>query len=110
MDSPARSGALAQASHLFTTTDPGDAHKIGDVEFERNLAIRRLADAKNHVTHPTDPRIEVEDAMAVTLKKNHIDLPDSFYTVASNFHPKYPPQQKKDKKETKQKKDTKKTN
>jgi hypothetical protein len=35
--------------------------------------------------------LEVEDAMAVTLKKNGIELPDSFFTVASNFQPKLPP-------------------
>jgi len=28
---------------------------------------------------------------AFTLHKNGIELPDSFYTVASNFHPKLPP-------------------
>jgi hypothetical protein len=27
--------------------------------------------------NPNSPRIEVEDAMALTLQKNHIDLPDS---------------------------------
>ena len=30
--------------------------------------------------------------MAVTLKKNGIELPDSFYTVQRNFPPKLPPQ------------------
>ena len=86
-----RSDLAAQVEDLFTTTDPGDRHTIGAVEFEMNLALAREADAKNVLKNPNSPRIEVEDAMAVTLKKNHIDLPDSFFTVASNFKPKFPP-------------------
>jgi hypothetical protein len=35
-------------------------------------------------------RVWVEHALAVTLKKNGIELPDSFFTVLSNFKPKYP--------------------
>jgi hypothetical protein len=86
-----RSDLAAQVEHLFTTTEPGDRHTIGMVEVERNLAILRENDAKNAITHPADPRLEVEDVMFLTLQKNHIDLPDSFYTVASNFQPKLPP-------------------
>jgi hypothetical protein len=32
--------------------------------------------------------------MAFTLHKNGIEVPDSFYTVLSNFKPKFPPQKK----------------
>jgi hypothetical protein len=47
--------------------------------------------------------VEVERAMAMTLQENgnRIDLPDSFFTVASNFKPKLPPQNAKDRKEKK---------
>jgi len=86
-----RPDLAAQVERLFTTKDPGDADTIGMVEFIRNLAIVRVDDAKNAAEHPNDPRSEVEDAMAITLENNHIDLPDSFFTVASNFKPKYPP-------------------
>ncbi len=62
---------------------------IGMVQNLRgNLAILRENDAKNAITHPTDPRLEVEDVIFLNLKKNHIDLPDNFYTVNSNFRPK----------------------
>jgi hypothetical protein len=63
------------------------------VEFETNLALARVADAKRAEKDPKAQRVEVEDAMAVTLQKNHIDLPDSFFTVARNFKPKFPPHQ-----------------
>jgi len=64
-------------------------------EFEINLALLRLADAKNAENNPNDPRVEVEDVMAITLEKNGIKLPDSFCTVAKNFKPKFPPQDTK---------------
>ena len=86
-----RPDLAAQVDHLFTTKNPGDADVIGAVEFERNLALARVADAKRAEKDPSAPRVEVEDAMAITLQKNGIELPDSFFTVASNFHPKLPP-------------------
>lgn len=85
-----KSELAAQVKHLFTTKDPGDLDVIGMVEFEMNLALARVADAKRAEKDPNARRIEVEDAMAVTLKKNHIELPDSFFTVNKNFKPKFP--------------------
>jgi hypothetical protein len=92
-----RADLAAQVDNLFTTTDPGDAHTIGMVEFERNLALARAADADRVLKDPNARRLEVEDAMAVTLKKNGIVLPQSFFTVNSNFHPKLPPKDAKKK-------------
>ena len=83
---------LARKVHdLFTRTLSGDESPVGVVMFERNLARARLADLRNLEKNPHAPRLEVEDAMAVTLKKNGIELPTSFYTVASSFRPKLPP-------------------
>jgi hypothetical protein len=82
---------LQQKVHqLFSTTLPGDNMTVGQTEFERNLALLRVADAENSQKNPKDPRVEVEDAMVATLHKNHIDLPDSFFTVNKNFKPKLP--------------------
>jgi hypothetical protein len=89
-----RADLAAQVKQLFTTKNPGDLDTIGGVEFERNLALARVADAKRAAQNPNAPRVEVEDAMAVTLQKNHIDLPDSFFTVNKNFKPKHPIQSK----------------
>jgi hypothetical protein len=87
---------LAEQVHrLFTTVNPGSDISLGVGEFERNLARLRVEDVDNAQKHPKDPRVEVEDAMAVTLQKNHIELPDSFFIVAENFKPRYPPQDKK---------------
>ena len=49
----------------------------------------RVTDIKNLEKNSDTRRIEVEDAMAVTLKKNGVDLPQSFFTVARDFKPKH---------------------
>lgn len=59
----------ARVDSLSTTTLPGDAHTMGMVEFERNLALTRAADADRAPKDPKSIRLEVEHAMIVTLKK-----------------------------------------
>ncbi|MGI0134749.1 MAG: hypothetical protein ACREBW_07325, partial [Candidatus Micrarchaeaceae archaeon] len=56
-----------------------------------NLDRARVADIKRVINNPSARRLEVEDAMIVTLRKNGIELPPEFLTVASNFQPKFPP-------------------
>ena len=73
-----------KAHQLFTETRQGDALPIGEGEFEANLAVARVADA---LSDPKAPRLEVEDTLALTLKKNGIELPGKFFTVASAFLP-----------------------
>ena len=85
-----RSSDADKVRYLFTTNDAGDKISIGMTEFELNLARARVADAKRAEQDPNAQRLEVEDAMAVTLKKNGIELPQSFFTVMSNFRPKVP--------------------
>jgi hypothetical protein len=99
-----RADLANQVEHLFTTTLPHDAHTIGMVEFERNLAIMGANDAQHAIDHPNDPRLEVEDAMFATLDKNHIPLPDSFFAVNKDFKPKHTPPAKDEKKKEQKKK------
>jgi hypothetical protein len=89
-----RPDLAAQVSQLFATNDPGDKISIGMAEFYLNLARARVADVKRATQDPNAKRLEIEDAMAVTLKKNGIDLPPAFFTVASSFKPKFPLQTK----------------
>ena len=87
---------LADKVHqLFTKKIGNDQISAGMAEFMINLARARVADANNLVKNPNTRRIEVEDAMAVTLKKNDIILPQSFFTVNNGFKPQNPPQQEK---------------
>jgi hypothetical protein len=83
---------LADKVHkLFTEKLPGDRVSVGLGEFERNLDRARVADLQRITEDPKARRLEVEDAMFVTLKKNGIVLPDRFFTVARDFRPKHPP-------------------
>lgn len=95
----------AQVSYLFTTNAPNSNISIGMSQFMVTLALARVADVKRVEKDPNARRLEVEDAMIVTMRKNGIELPPSFLTVASNFKPKLPPQDAKD---TKTKDDKKK--
>jgi hypothetical protein len=82
----------AQVEHLFTTKlNPGDTDTTGMIELERNLATLRVHDLQNQQKKPNDPRLEVEDVIILTLHKNNIELPDSYYDVNKNFRPKLPP-------------------
>jgi len=85
-----RPDQAAQASKLFTTNLGNDRVSVGMAEFYRNLARARVADVQNAAKNPNVQRIDVEDAMAVTLQKNGIELPDSFFSVNANFRPKLP--------------------
>jgi len=90
-----RADLAAQVDHLFTTTTPGDAHTIGMLEFETNLAVMRATDADNVLKNPDTKRFHVEHAMKMMLRKNGIELPPSFLTVNKDFKPKLPPQNTK---------------
>ncbi len=77
--------------YLFTTNPSDSSASIGMNDFMITLAKARLADAERALNDPNAKRVQVEDAMAVMLKKLHgIDLPKSFFTVNSGFRPKYP--------------------
>ena len=93
-----RTDLSAQVNKLFLTTLSGDKMSLGMVEFERNLALARVADAERAEQDPKAHRLEVEDAMLVTLKRNNIPLSQDFIkhfrAVNSGFQPKHPPQKK----------------
>jgi hypothetical protein len=83
---------LADQIHkLFTDTPVGDEASIGMTEFMRNLARARVADAERAAQVPNAHRLEIEDAMLVTLQKNNIALSQAFVkafrAINSNFRP-----------------------
>jgi hypothetical protein len=81
----------AQVHKLFTDIKPGDKISDGMADFAILLAKARVADDLRVQKEPNARRLEVEDAMALTLRKNGIEMPDSFFTVNANFRPKLPP-------------------
>jgi hypothetical protein len=80
-----------QIEHLFTTIEPGDSMSIGLVEVERNIARARVFDAQHVEKDPQAKRLDVEDALFVTLQKNGIILSTKAMNAAmdalANFHP-----------------------
>jgi hypothetical protein len=85
----------AKIDKLFTEVLAGDKHSLGLIEFESNLDRARVADVKRVIANPNARRLEVEDAMIVTLRKNGIELPPSFLTIAKDFKPKIQPAKEK---------------
>jgi hypothetical protein len=81
---------------LFATNAPDGNASIGMSQFMLDVAKARLADAQRALKDPNAHRLEVEDAMLITLKKNNIPMPQDFIrdfrAINSNFRPKYPPQ------------------
>jgi hypothetical protein len=67
-----RADLAEQVDKLFTTTEPGDTSPLGVIEVVRNIAIARVADLKRVKENPQARRIQVEDALLLTLKKNNI--------------------------------------
>jgi len=80
--------------HIFTETPPGDEIPLGVTEFASNLDRARVADVERAIKDPNAHRLEVEDAMLVTLKKNDIPLSQEFIrefrAFAKDFKPKHP--------------------
>lgn len=71
----AREGDAAQKVHqLMTTILPGDESPLGLVEYERNEARARVADLNDVQKNPRAERLDVADALFVTLEKNNIKL------------------------------------
>lgn len=84
-----------QVDKLFSEIPAGDEITLGMTEFKTNLALARVADAERAAQDPSAHRLEVEDAMLVTLKKNGIPLSQDFIrgfrAANNNFHRKFPP-------------------
>jgi hypothetical protein len=93
LDAAGRHQESVKVHDLFTRIKPGDKISDGMSDFEILLPKARVADDLRVQNEPNARRLEVEDAMALTLRKNGIEVPDAFFTVISNFQPKHPPRQ-----------------
>ena len=88
----------ARIYQLFNEVHPGDNLSLGDIEFQKNLDNARVSDAERYAQDHKVQRIQVEAALAVTLKKNGIEMTPDFFRglmqIASTFKPKDPPQER----------------
>jgi hypothetical protein len=76
---------------LFSDVHPGDQLSIGMLELESNIDNVRLLDAQRYAKDHQAVPLEVEHAMALTLKRNGIELPQSFMHVGDTYKPKLQP-------------------
>jgi hypothetical protein len=90
-----RSDDALKVFHLFNDIRPGDNLPVGEAELILNLDNERVRDTKKHIQNHDAPRVQVEVALALTLKKNGIEItPDfvrSFMKLTGTFQPKSPP-------------------
>jgi hypothetical protein len=73
---------------LFATTLQGDSFPLGLVELERNVARGRVADLNRVQKDANATRLDVEDALFVTLQKNDIftdAMPDAVMRRMADF-------------------------
>ena len=80
-----------EVHNLFTLRKPGNKISDGMADFEILLAKGRVADDLRKEKNAQARPLEVEDVMALTLRKSDVEVPDSFFTVNANFRPKLPP-------------------
>jgi hypothetical protein len=82
-------GDLAdKMAELFLKVEEGDLDSLGLVELERNIALAREADLKRLDKDPNARRLDVQDALFVTLKKNGIDaenMPQEVMDAMRNY-------------------------
>src|SRR5665213_2969909 len=79
-----------KTGQLFAHVEPGDKMSVGLVELEKNIAVVRVVDLDRLKKDPKAQRVDVEDALFVTLKKNGIELSsnamNSVLNAMASFH------------------------
>jgi len=81
---------------LFTAKARGGKTTVGLAELDRSLVRARHDDDDRMDLDSTAPRLEVEDAFAVTLRNHGIELPPSYFSANRAFTPKHPLTRKDD--------------
>jgi hypothetical protein len=102
LDDEGRADLAAQLETLFTEVKPGN--KLSDcmADYQANLGAMVIAEVKREARNPNLPHLQAEKAFRDAAKDHGIPLPAAFDTVASDFHPQFPP--KKDVKKNDDKK------
>lgn len=85
-----RGEEAVKLNKLFSEVHPGDQMSIGMLELESNIDNARVLDAKRYAKDHNAVRLEFEHAMLMTLRKNGIELPQTFMHVMDHFKPKKP--------------------
>jgi hypothetical protein len=73
-----RSADAAKVHVLFNDIRPGDNLPVGEAELELNLAASRVRDDEKQIKNHDAPRVQVEVALAIVLKKNGFAITSEF--------------------------------
>lgn len=80
-----------QLDKLFTEITSGNQISEGMAEYTLNLSDMLKAEIKRQGKNPDLPHLQAERAFRDVAEDHGITLPPAFDTVASNFHPQFPP-------------------
>jgi hypothetical protein len=97
-----RADLANQLDTLFTEVKPGNKLSDGMADYEARLGAMLGAEVEREVRNPNLPHLQAERAFRDAAKDHGILLPPAFDTIASDFHPQFPP--KKDVKKNDDKK------
>jgi hypothetical protein len=86
-----------QLDTLFTEVKPGNKLSDGMADYEARLGAMLGAEVNREVRNPNLPHLQAERAFRDAAKDHGIPLPPAFDTVASDFHPQFPPKDAKKK-------------
>lgn len=89
-----RADLATQLDALFTEVKPGNKFSDGVADYQARLGAMLGAEVNREVRNPNLPHLQAERAFRDAAKDHGILLPPAFDTIASNFHPKLPPQSK----------------
>jgi hypothetical protein len=86
-----RADLAAQLDKIFTEVKPGNKLSDATADYQANLGAMLIAEIKREARNPNLPHLQAEKAFRDAAQDNGITLPAAFDTVASNFHPQFPP-------------------
>jgi acyl-CoA synthetase (AMP-forming)/AMP-acid ligase II len=88
-----RADLANQLDALFTEVKPGNKLSDGMADYLARLGAMLGAEVEREVRNPNLPHLQAERAFRDAAKYHGIILPSAFDTVASDFHPQFPPKQ-----------------
>ena len=86
-----RADLADQLERLFTEVKSGNKLSDGMADYQANLGAMLGAEVTREVRNPNVVHLQAERAFRDTAQDYGIPLPPVFDTVASDFHPQFPP-------------------
>ncbi len=86
-----RADLATQLDKIFTEVKPGNKLSDAMADYQARLGAMQIAEVNREVRNPNLPHLKAERAFRDAAKDHGIPLPPAFDTVASDFHPQFPP-------------------